>query len=107
MLKHKYKAVRTERDGHKFRSKMEARRYDELLLAQRAGEIVMFMMEVPFRMPGTVYWADFMVFWIDGSVTVEDVKGVITSTFKTKQRMMKQHFPSVEIICITYKRTKK
>lgn len=35
----KYKAVRTEVDGYKFASKAEARRYAELKLLVKAGEI--------------------------------------------------------------------
>ncbi len=44
----KYKAVRTEVDGIKFASKKEARRYGELLLLQRAGEISNLELQVPF-----------------------------------------------------------
>jgi formylmethanofuran dehydrogenase subunit D len=105
-LKHKFNAVAVERDGFKFKSKMQRQRYDDLKLAQTAGDVVMFLQEVPFRMPGTVYWADFVVFWADGSCTVEDVKGTVTPTFKTKRRMMAIHYPAVDIICITYKRRK-
>ena len=96
-LKHKFNAVAVERDGFKFKSKMQRQRYDDLKLAQTAGDVVMFLQEVPFRMPGTVYWADFVVFWADGNVT---------PTFKTKRRMMAIHYPAVDIICITYKRRK-
>ena len=106
-LGHKFNAVAVERDGFRFKSKMQRQRYDDLKLAQTAGDVIMFLQEVPFRMPGTVYWADFMVFWADGNVTVEDVKGVVTPTFKTKRRMMEIHYPSVKIICINYKRTKR
>jgi formylmethanofuran dehydrogenase subunit D len=106
-LGHKFNAVAVERDGFKFKSKMQRKRYDELKLAQTAGDVVMFLQEVPFRMPGTVYWADFPVFWSDGTTTVEDVKGMETPTFKTKRRMMAIHYPPVEIICIKYKRTKR
>lgn len=96
-LRHKYGAKPVERDGFKFASKKEAKRYDELILLQRSGDVVMFLMQVPFRMPGTKYVADFMVFWLDRNVTVEDVKGFKTPTYKTKKRMMAIHFPSVEI----------
>jgi len=106
-LGHKFNAVAVERDGFKFKSKMQRRRYDDLVLAQKAGDVVMFLQEVPFRMPGTVYWADFLVFWASGVCSVEDVKGVETATFKTKRRMMAIHYPSVEIICIKYKRVKR
>ena len=101
-LGHKFNAVAVERDGFRFKSKMQRQRYDDLKLAQTAGDVIMFLQEVPFRMPGTVYWADFMVFWADGNVTVEDVKGVVTPTFKTKRRMMAdckdQHIENAALI---------
>jgi len=96
-LRHKYGAVKVERDGFTFDSKKEGRRYDDLLLLKRSGDVVMFLHQVPFRMPGTKYVADFLVFWKDGSVTVEDVKGMKTDTYKLKKRMMAIHFPEVEI----------
>ena len=97
LRKHKYSAVQVERDGFKFSSKKEGRRYDELVLARRSGECVMFLHQVPFRMPGSTYWADFMVFWKDGETTVEDTKGFKTAAYKKQKAMMAVHFPAVEI----------
>lgn len=96
-IKHKYNATRVERDGFKFDSKREGKRYDELKLCKRSGDCVMFLHQVPFRMPGSVYWADFMVFWKDGAVTVEDVKGMRTAAYKKQLAMMAIHFPSVVV----------
>ena len=96
-LRHKYNAVQVKRDGYTMKSKKQAHRYDELVLLKKAGECLFFLFEVPFRMPGTVYWADFIPFWADGTVTVEDVKGFKTDTYKMKKRMMAVHYPSVEI----------
>ncbi len=96
-LRHKYRAVRVERDGYKFSSKKERTRYDELVLLKNAGEVLFFMLQPPFYMPGVKYVADFMVFWADGTVTVEDVKGMLTPTYKSKKRMMAVHYPHVEI----------
>ena len=97
ILKHKYGAVRVERNGFKFASKKERNRYDELILLQRAGEVLFFMLQPPFYMPGVKYVADFMVFWADGSVTVEDCKGFLTDTYKMKKRMMAIHYKHVDI----------
>jgi len=97
-IKHKFRAVRVERDGFKFPSKKEGNRYDELKLLKQAGEIILFLHQVPFRMIGSTYWADFMVFWKDGSVTVEDVKGFKTPAYKKQKAMMAIHFPAVEIL---------
>ena len=96
-VRHKYNAKIVERDGFKFKSKKQGNRYDELKLLQKAGEVIMFLFEVPFRMPGTVYWADSVVWWADGSCTVEDVKGFRTDTYKMKKRMMAVHYPCVDI----------
>ena len=96
-LRHKYNAVSVERDGFRFSSKKEGRRYDELKLLQKAGEVVWFMMQPPFYLPGSKYVADFMVFWADGTVTVEDVKGFLTPVYKAKKRQMAIYYPAVEI----------
>ena len=97
-LRHKYGAVTVERDGFKFRSKKERRRYDDLILLKRSGDVLFFMMQPPFYMPGAKYVGDFLIFWADGSVTLEDVKGFKTPTYKAKKKMMAVHYPHVEII---------
>ena len=97
----KYKNNAVELDGIKFDSKREARRYAELKLLERAGEITGLQRQVKFELiPAqyeTVerysdktgkklkdakrllekecsYIADF-VYFIDGQLIVEDVKG--------------------------------
>lgn len=96
-MRHKYGAIRVERDGFKFASKKEGHRYDELKLLQKAGEVIWFMMQPPFYMPGGKYVADFMVFWTDGSVTVEDVKGMKTPKYKADIKRMAVHYSAVTI----------
>lgn len=92
--RHKFHAVPTEVDGIKFASKAEARYYRKLKLMQEAGEVIGFLRQVPFYFPGGVkYVCDFQVFWADGTVTFEDVKGMETATFKAKMRLMKAHYP--------------
>lgn len=84
---HKFGAVATERDGIRFDSKAEAAYYDHLLLLQAAGEVIGFTRQTPFHLPGgTRHVVDFLVFWIDGDVTAEDVKGHETAEFKVKAR---------------------
>jgi hypothetical protein len=91
---HKYNAQRTEVNGIKFPSKKQARRYQELVLMMRAGEIKMFLREVPFHLPGNVkYLADFVVFNHDGTFVVEDVKGVRTQTYIMKKKMVEALYP--------------
>ena len=96
--KHKFGAVKTERNGFKFASKKETRRYDELLLLQRSGEVVFFLRQVPFHLPGNVtYRVDFQIFWKDGTVTFEDVKGFETVGFIKNKKMVEALY-TVEII---------
>lgn len=93
-IHHKYGNVRTERDGQKFDSKAEARYFDQLMLAQRAGEVAMFLRQVPFHLPGGVkYVADFLIFHAGGTVEVVDVKGVETESFRAKKRMVEALYP--------------
>jgi len=96
-LRHKYGAVRVERDGFKFASKKEGCRYDELILLKKAREVLFFMLQPAFYMPGGKYVADFMVFWADGSITIEDVKGFKTAKFKADVKRMAVHYPHIEI----------
>lgn len=90
----KYRAEPTEVDGIPFASKMEARRYRELRLAERAGEICELQLQV--RYPITVngvrvctYVADFVYTETrTGLFVVEDVKGFRTRVFVLKKQLM-------------------
>ncbi len=87
-LKHKYNAKPTTIDEIKFPSKKEAAYYQKLKFAQKSGELLFFLMQVPFKLPGNItYRADFMEFWKDGNAKVVDVKGFMTpvSQLKIKQ----------------------
>ena len=97
---HKYHAAPTSIDGLRFDSKAEAGRYVDLRLLQKAGEIVFFLRQVPFDLPGGVkYKADFMIFWADGSVTVEDVKGYDTPQSRLKRRQVEALYPvTIELV---------
>ena len=84
----------------RFDSKAEARRYDQLLLAKDAGEVLFFLRQVPFHLPGSVKLVvDFVIFWSEGHVTFEDVKGVETEQFKAKRRMVETLYPvTIDIV---------
>ena len=96
--KSKYNSTRVELDGFKFDSVKEANRYSELKILKKSKDVYYFILQVPFKMPGTKYVADFLVFWADGSHTVEDTKGFRTDTYKLKKKMMAFHYPEVEIV---------
>jgi len=93
-IRHKYHAKPTTCDGIRFASKKEAAFYEQLKLRQKAGDVVMFLRQVPFDLPGGVkYRADFLVFYNDGSCAVIDVKGHRTSEYKAKKRMVEALYP--------------
>ena len=94
IYRHKFNAVRTELDGFKFASKKEGKRYEELKILQTNGDVIFFLRQIPFYLaPGTKYVCDFQVFWKDGTVTFEDVKGYKTSEYKTKKKMVEYKYP--------------
>lgn len=98
---HKYRAMPTNRGEIRFDSKSEADHYDRLVDARERGKIIMFLRQVPFHYPTGRYVADFMVFWSDGCVTVEDPKGFVTSKFREQMRQMELHYPSVCVELLT------
>lgn len=76
-----------------FASKAEAARFDELTELKRSGALrpPYFLLQVPFLLPGrTRYRLDFLVFWADGSVGFEDVKGHRTETYALKKRQVEE-----------------
>ena len=108
----KYRAKRVTIDGHTFDSQREARRYQELKLMERAGQIVELSLQPVFFLKaqypsGRVaqYKADFSYEqeWIDTStgesrmeLIVEDVKGKDTPLSKLKRALV-QYFYGIEV----------
>lgn len=87
--KHKYNAKPVIIDGIKFASTKEGKRYSELNLLRKSGEVNFFFMQTPIQLPGNVrYFLDFLIFWKDGSYTFEDVKGRDTPTSKVKRKIV-------------------
>lgn len=71
----KYKAKKTNIDGHNFDSIKEANYYEELKLLLKAGEIKGFCIQPTFILaPNLKYKADFIVFNNDGTSEIIDVK---------------------------------
>lgn len=101
--KNKYHAIKTEVDGIIFDSKKEAKRYGELKLLQRAGEISDLELQVPYILikkskygRDIKYIADFVYKDKNGKVVVEDNKGVRTDVYKLKRRLMAEIY-NIEI----------
>ena len=97
----KYGNRKVELDGIKFDSEREAKRYKELTLLERAGEIGGLQLQVPFEIiPGVVdertgrvlqkpthYIADF-TYYEHGNYIVEDAKGYRTEVYRLKRKLM-------------------
>jgi hypothetical protein len=99
----KYKNIKTVVDGITFSSKAEAKRYGELKLLEKAGEISDLELQPRYalEMAGfetgeavkvATYVADFSYFTKDGDFIVEDVKGFRTEVFKLKKKMVKAQY---------------
>ena len=94
MIKHKFKAKPVIDDGIRFASKKEHKRYLELKLLQKYGEVIFFLRQVPFYLPaGVKYLCDYQVFWTDGNVTFEDVKGMKTPMYILKKKQVEAIYP--------------
>jgi len=92
--KHKFHAKPTSRYGIHFDSQKEARYYDTLILRQKAGEVLFFLRQIPFDLPGGVkHRIDFMEFWSDGTVHVVEIKGYDTPAGKMKRKMVESLYP--------------
>jgi hypothetical protein len=97
---HKYKAVATMVDGIRFHSKKEARRWQELQLLLRAGEIHSVLRQVAFPLVAVAeadgsrflvgrYVADFTYCERNSAaLVVEDVKGFQTPLYRWKCKHM-------------------
>ena len=107
----KYKNKKTQVDMYVFDSVLEAKRYKQLALLERAGEIknlklqVPFLLQESFRKNGKTYRkieyiADF-VYEEKGQTIVEDTKGIKTDVFKIKQKLFEYKYPNLSLKIIT------
>ncbi len=92
----KYRNKITIVDNIRFHSTKEARRYQELKLLGKAGEITDLRLQVPFEiMIGgktiCVYYADF-VYKEKGISKVEDVKGMRTPVYRLKKKLVEAYY---------------
>lgn len=101
---HKYGAIRIELDGHRFDSMLEAKRYRELKLLEKAGAISGLVLQ-PFwnvdvgGLHVCRYRADFSYIDADGRVRVEDTKGATTPVFAIKRKLVEAcHGIKIEVI---------
>lgn len=117
-LYRKYHNTKTVTDGIKFDSKLEAERYAQLKILERAGVIRALELQPSFELlPSfrknsktwrkTVYKADFKyILCEDDRIIIEDVKGstaVITDVFRLKQKLFEYKYPELSIKIVTRK----
>lgn len=94
VIKHKYGAIKCQRDGKKFSSRLERAYYDQLILRQKAGEVIFFLLQTPFALPGGVkYIVDFQVFLSDGTIEFVDTKGKDTPLSIAKRKIVEDLYP--------------
>ena len=101
----KFSSVMTTIDGIKFRSKAEAKRYGELKLLEKAGEIQHLELQPAFTLTAhgkklSKYVADFRYdrrviheggasMWTS---TIEDVKGMLTPLYRLKKKWVELEY---------------
>lgn len=118
----KYHNAKTIVDGIKFDSRLEAERYAQLKILERAGVIRDLELQpeyelIPsFKKNGktwrrTVYKADFRyILAEDDRIIIEDVKGstaMITDVFRLKHKLFEYKYPDYTISIITSKDIRK
>ena len=100
-------------DGIKFDSKLEAKRYIQLKLLQRAGEIKDLRMQAEFVLQPSYkkndktiraikYVADFVYYDVrEGKTIIEDTKGFRNDVYKLKKKIFEYKYPDLEVKEIT------
>jgi hypothetical protein len=97
MRKSKYAAIPQVVNGIRFASQLEARRYFELTLMQKAGRIWDLELQPVFKFPmGFEYRGDFK-YKEKGAIVVEDSKGMQTKEFKLKAKCFRYFYPELTL----------
>ena len=95
-------------DGIRFDSKEEARYYELLKEKKAQGLIVNFelqpkyLLQPPFKYSGKTiraiyYIADFLIYHLDGTEEVIDIKGMAVPVALMKRKMMQYRYPELKL----------
>lgn len=96
-------------DGIEFESKLEARRWQQLKLLQKAGNIKDLRRQIKFELqPSYIkndkviqsinYVADFVYYDLNKrQFIIEDTKGYKTEIYKLKKKILEYKYPDLEI----------
>ena len=104
----KYNANKTEVDGYVFDSKAESQYYEYLLKLKAKGKIVNFEMQPQYilqpkytkfgvNIRAITYIADFLIYHLDGSTEVIDIKGFAVPTATIKKKMFNYTYPNLKL----------
>ena len=105
----KYKNEKVVIDGIKFESKLEAERWKQLNLLQKAGTIKDLRRQIKFELQPSYkkndivihsinYVADFVYYDVNKKgFVVEDTKGFKNDVYKLKKKIFEYKYPELEI----------
>lgn len=93
----KYGNRRTVVDGITFDSAAEARRYGELRLLERAGQVSGLRLQPEYLLPAGVKYRGDFEYTEAGRLVCEDVKGVETQAFRIKAKLFRERYPHIEL----------
>lgn len=104
----KYKNTKTVIDGISFDSRQEGQFYELLKRMKAEEEIQNFELQPRFElMPKfkyfgetkrkTEYVADFLIYHLDGTEEIIDIKGMATETALLKRKMMQYKYPGLKL----------
>lgn len=95
----KYNAHRTEYNGVRYASKLEADTARHLDLLKKGGYVTGWEAQVPFQLhAGIVYRADFVIQYKKGKPRALDSKGMQTPEFKLKRRLFEDLYGPLDVI---------
>lgn len=100
--KSKYRNEKTEYNGVLYDSKKEAKYAQDLDLLVKGKQVEKWERQTPFtcvvnKKKICTYYADFKVWYTNGTIEVIDVKGVKTDVYKIKKKLVEALF-NIKII---------
>lgn len=111
MVRSKYRAKKITIDGYTFDSKDEGRYYEYLKKLKAKGKIVNFELQPKYELqPGfkkngktyraITYAPDFLIYHLDGSEELIDVKGMSTQQGEMRRKMFDYKYPDLKLTWI-------
>ena len=99
-MRHKFNAKPTIFNDKKYASRLEASYAQRLNTAKDRGELIFWLEQVPFSLPGNLkYKIDFMEFWKakdgqeTGDIVCTEVKGMETKDWVMRKKLFESTYP--------------